>query len=98
VAKSISSTPRRFKDKKRPRGRPRTHQEQWVKVSVVLFERQIVDLDSYVTDIRRHNGNVLNRAGLIRAVIDAFLNSAIDRRAIQSEAGLRALVTRRLKS
>jgi hypothetical protein len=67
-------------------------------VSVVLFERQIVDLDSYVTDIRRHSGNVLNRAGLIRAVIDGFLNSPIDRKSIQSEADLRALVTRRLRS
>jgi hypothetical protein len=72
------------------------HRESWVKVSVVLFERQIADLDRCVSDSRRRTGSVLNRTGIIRAVIDGFLNSAIDRKAIRSEADLRAEMTRRL--
>ena len=34
------------------RGRPPVHQETWSKVSVVLFDRQIVHLDRLATDIR----------------------------------------------
>jgi hypothetical protein len=84
---------------KRPRGRPRTLREDWVKVSVVLFERQIVDLDRRLVNIRRHSGNsTLNRAGLIRAVIDGFLNSSVDKETIRSEAQLREEIRKRLRS
>ena len=50
------------------RGRPPVHQETWSKVSVVLFDRQIVHLDRIATDIRGKSGKVLNRAELIRAL------------------------------
>ena len=66
------------KSKTRPRGRPPSHQETWSKVSVVLFDRQIVHLDRLATDIRGKSGKVLNRAGLIRALIDALIDSGLD--------------------
>ena len=58
---------------KRPtRGRPPVHQETWSKVSVVLFDRQIVHLDRLTTDIRGTSGRVLNRAdGRAQAAVRA---------------------------
>jgi hypothetical protein len=78
------------------RGRPPVHQETWSKVSVVLFDRQIVHLDRLATDIRRQNGKAINRAEIIRALIDGLIDSGMDVTATGSEADLRARVARRL--
>ncbi|PYR60796.1 MAG: hypothetical protein DMF91_11385 [Acidobacteria bacterium] len=80
------------------RGRPPVHQETWSKVSVVLFDRQIVHLDRLATDIRGKNGKVFNRAEIIRALIDGLIDSGLDITATDSEADLRARVARRLGS
>src|SRR5437667_12178221 len=76
------------------RGRPPVHQETWSKVSVVLFDRQIVHLDRLATDIRGKNGKVFNRAEIIRALIDGLIDSGLDITATDSEADLRARVAR----
>ena len=78
------------------RGRPPVHQETWSKVSVVLFDRQIVHLDRLATDIRGKSGKVINRAEIIRALIDGLIDSGMDVTASASEADLRARVARRL--
>src|SRR5438270_154416 len=78
------------------RGRPPVHQESWSKVSVVLFDRQIVHLDRLATDIRGRSGKVLNRAEIIRALIDGLIDSGMDVTGTGSEADLRARVARRL--
>ena len=78
------------------RGRPPVHQETWSKVSVVLFDRQIVHLDRLATDIRGKSGKVINRAEIIRALIDGLIDSGLDVSASGSEADLRAKVARRL--
>src|SRR6266516_3366834 len=80
------------------RGRPPVHQESWSKVSVVLFDRQILHLDRLATDIRGTSGKVLNRAEIIRALIDGLIDSGMDITATGSEADLRSLVARRLGS
>lgn len=80
------------------RGRPPVHQETWSKVSVVLFDRQIVHLDRLTTDIRGKSGKVLNRAEIIRALIDGLIESGMDVTMTGSEADLRARVARRLGS
>src|SRR5262249_52514431 len=54
-------------------GRPPVHSETWSKVSVVLFDRQIVHLDRLSTAIRGASGKTLNRAEIIRALIDGLL-------------------------
>jgi len=77
-------------------GRPPVHQEAWSKVSVVLFDRQIVELDRLAVDIRGNSGKVLNRAEIIRALIDGLLDSGMDVTGSASEADLRARVARRL--
>ena len=80
------------------RGRPPVHRETWSKVSVVLFDRQILHLDRLATDIRSKSGKVLNRAEIIRALIDGLIDSGMDITASGSEADLRARVARRLGS
>lgn len=77
-------------------GRPPVHNETWSKVSVVLFDRQILHLDRLATDTRGKSGKVLNRAEIIRALIDGLLDSGMDITGTASEADLRARVARRL--
>ena len=83
---------------KAARGRPPVHLETWSKVSVVLFDRQIVHLDRLATDIRGKNGKVINRAEIIRALIDGLIDSGMDVTGTGSEADLRGRVARRLGS
>jgi hypothetical protein len=72
------------------------HRETWSKVSVVLFDRQIHDLDRLTRDIRTTSGKTLNRAEIIRALIDGLMESGMDVAGAGSEADLRARVARRL--
>lgn len=77
-------------------GRPPVHAETWSKVSVVLFDRQIHQLDRLATGIRGADGKVFNRAEIIRALIDGLIDSGMDITTTASEADLRARVARRL--
>ena len=79
-------------------GRPPVHTGTWSKVSVVLFDRQILHLDRLSSDIRGRTGRVLNRAEIIRALIDGLIDSGMDVTVAASEADLRARVSRRLGS
>jgi len=45
---------------------------------VVLFDRQVVHLDRLAADARERNGKILNRAEIIRALIDGLIDSGID--------------------
>lgn len=65
---------------------------------MVLFDRQILHLDRLATDIRSTSGKVLNRAEIIRALIDGLIDSGMDITSTASEADLRARVARRLGS
>jgi len=93
ASKAIAPKDRRAKA---GRGRPPVHNETWSKVSVVLFDRQIVHLDRLATDIRGASGKVLNRAEIIRALIDGLIDSGMDVTTAGSESDLRARVARRL--
>lgn len=79
------------------RGRPQVHQDEWSKVSVVLFNRQVAQLDQLLTKIRGRNPRALNRAAIIRALIDGFLDSRLDMSAIQSEQEFRTRIRHRLR-
>ena len=78
------------------RGRRPSHTEQWTKVTVVLFDRQIVFLDRLCADIRATSGVAISRAHVIRALIDGLTESDLDLTGTRSEADLRALLTARL--
>jgi len=81
--------------KRRP-GRPAVHDEAWTKVTVVLFDRQILFLDQMASSIRSRSGASISRAQLIRAFVDAVGDSAVDVTASTSEADVKAIVLARL--
>jgi hypothetical protein len=89
--------PRSARTKPR-RGRPVILDENWSKVSVVLFNRQIVRLDRLANDIRNKTGHILNRAALIRALIDGVLDSGFEMRTVSSEQNLRTLLAAHLRA
>ncbi len=84
-------------DKKpKKRGRRPSHTEHWTKVTVVLFDRQIVFLDRLGADIRAASGVAISRAHVIRALIDALSESDLDLTGTRSEADLKAILSARL--
>lgn len=83
-------------DAPKKRGRRPSHTEHWTKVTVVLFDRQIVFLDRLNADIRSASGVAISRAHVIRALIDALSESDLDLTGTRSEADLKAVLTARL--
>src|SRR3954469_5801213 len=77
-------------------GRPPIHDEAWTKVTVVLFNRQIVFLDRLAANIRAKSGAAISRAQLIRALLDAVSDADIDLTAATSEADLKTTILARL--
>jgi hypothetical protein len=77
-------------------GRPPIHEEAWTKVTVVLFNRQIVFLDRLAANIRAQSGAAISRAQLIRSLLDAVAASEVDLTASTSEADLKATLLARL--
>ena len=83
-------------ERPKKRGRRPSHTEHWTKVTVVLFDRQIVFLDRLGADIRAASGVAISRAHVIRALIDALSESDLDLTGTRSEADLKAILTARL--
>jgi hypothetical protein len=94
----IFTSPTEAPDRAAPkkRGRRPSHTEHWTKVTVVLFDRQIVFLDRLGADIRASSGVAISRAHVIRALIDTLGESDLDLTGTRSEADLKALLTARL--
>ena len=80
------------------RGRPRTHREAWTKVSVVMYERQVLELDRLTTAIRSKTGANLTRAEVIRALLDALTDSRLDIMSVVSGAQLKRLLVQKLSA
>jgi len=81
---------------KRGPGRPPIHDEPWTKVTVVLFNRQIVFLDRLAATIRAQSGAAISRATLLRSLVDALSDADVDLTAATSEADLKATLLARL--
>src|SRR6187431_416522 len=77
-------------------GRPPVHDEAWTKVTVVLFDRQIVFLDRLAANIRAQSGAAISRAQLIRALLDAVADADVDLTTATSENDLKATILGRL--
>jgi hypothetical protein len=92
----IFAPTRRPASGKRKPGRPPVHDEAWTKVTVVLFNRQIVFLDRLAANIRAQSGAAISRAQLIRALLDAVADADIDLTAALSETDLKATILARL--
>jgi hypothetical protein len=82
---------------RRSRGRPHVHDEAWSKVSVVLFDRQVARLDDIADTIRSKTDRSISRATLIRALVEALLESRLDLSSARSEADLTEAIVKRLK-
>ena len=80
------------------RGRPRTHREAWTKVSVVMFERQVLEIDQLTAAIRAKTGANLTRAEIIRALLDALNESRLDVTTVVSGAQLKRLLSQKLSA
>src|SRR5688500_15123822 len=80
----------------RRRGRPRVRRESWTKINVVLFNRRLLFHRGFAGAIRRTTGKTLNRAQIIRALIDALRDCRSKLTATQSEADLARTLTRKL--
>ena len=92
-------TARRTIARTRPkRGRPRIHREAWTKVSVVLFERQVLELDRLTTSIRSKTRANLTRAEVIRALLDGLNESRMDVTAVTSGAQLKRMISQKLSA
>src|SRR5215213_80624 len=91
----FARTKRAASGPRRP-GRPPVHDEAWTKVTVVLFNRQIVFLDRLAANIRAQSGAAISRAQLIRALLDAVADADIDLTSSMSEADLKATLLARL--
>jgi hypothetical protein len=87
---------RRTAAARRKPGRPPVHDEAWTKVTVVLFNRQIVFLDRLAANIRAQSGAAISRAQLIRALLDAVADADVDLTGAMSESDLKATILARL--
>ncbi len=82
---------------RRGRGRPPVHEESWKKTTVVLFDRQIAELDALAGAMRAKHGSGPTRAEIIRGVVDGVLSSPLNLAKASTETEIRSLVTQRLK-
>jgi hypothetical protein len=69
----------------RKAGRPVVHQEAWSKITVVMMDRQVEFLDRLSESIRDKSGKSINRAQIIRALVDFVDRSGIDLSEAKSE-------------
>ena len=92
----IFASTRKVPGSKRKPGRPPVHDEAWTKVTVVLFNRQIVFLDRLAANIRAQSGAAISRAQLIRALLDAVADADVDLTTATSEADLKSTILSRL--
>ena len=88
---SRNATRKAEADKRRP-GRPPIHAESWTKVTVVLFDRQIVFLDRLAEHIRATSAAEISRAQLLRSMVDALSEAEVDLTSATSEQELKAII------
>ena len=91
VTADIFAPTRRTNTNRRKPGRPPVHDEAWTKVTVVLFNRQIVFLDRLAANIRAQSG-----AAISRAQLDAVADADVDLTMSRSETDLKATSLARL--
>ena len=67
-------------------------------MSVVIFERQVLELDRLTTTIRGKTGAHLTRAEVIRALLDGLNESRLDVTSVVSGAQLKRMVAQKLSA
>lgn len=77
------------------------HTEPWAKITVVLLDRHVAQLDRLAVDIRLRHGKAVSRAEIIRSFIEAAYQSGVDLSDATSSATMIDLLVgagRRVKS
>ena len=69
-------------------GRPTLHQEEVVKITMVLLARQVVYLDNVSNSIRKSSGSVVKRSEILRALVEALEAAAPDWSEVRSQSDL----------
>lgn len=75
------------------RGRPVVHTEPWSKVTVVLLDRHVAELDGLAIEIRLKHGKAISRAEIIRALVEAAFTNGVDLSDAESPDDLVGLLT-----
>lgn len=73
-------------------GRPPALLDHWSRVTMVLYDRQIIFLDRLITDIRASTGAIVKRTDIVRALIDGLIESNLDLTSVRDEADLKRLI------
>lgn len=83
-----------------PEPMEREQQDNWSKVTVLLFNRQIVYLDRLTASIRENTHSSVKRAEVIRALIDTIIDSGLEKELCRaaSEDEIRLLLSAKLAS
>lgn len=66
----------------------------WTRVTVVLLNRQIANLDRLAVDIRLRHGVIIRRDALVRAFVEAAMRRGVDLSQADSFEALVALLRR----
>ncbi len=78
ASKAVNKSAPKSAKKARSPGRPVVHVDEWTKVTVVLFNRQLVWLDRLSADIRAQTGAAVSRTEILRAMVDAVTDSGLN--------------------
>ena len=94
--KSKDSGDGHSKEEKRGPGRPKTRGNSSFKTMMTLKQEQVIWLDRLFLTIRSNNERILDRGQLIRAFIDALMESSLVLDDIESEHGFREVFLKQL--
>jgi hypothetical protein len=79
------------------RGRPLIHKRGWAKCTVVLFKDQIHWITLFEHAVYSNSQVTLSRSELLRAMIDALMESGIDISHLKSEEAIKEHILTLLK-
>lgn len=78
-------------------GRPKVHTEETLKTVITIRKNQLLWLDHLALEVRANSDQIIDRGLLIRAFIDAVLESGIDLSGIANEEGAKEIIVKKLK-
>lgn len=78
-------------------GRPKVHREETLKTVITIRKNQLIWLDRLALEVRDKSDQIIDRGLLIRAFIDAVLESKIDLTGIADEESAKDIIVKKLK-
>lgn len=84
-------------DRPKKAGRPKVHTDETLKTVITIRKSQLLWLDKLALEVREKSDQIIDRGLLIRAFIDAVLESGIDLSEITSENDAKDIIVKKLK-